>query len=225
MNRLATGADTRSMPIVHDALRRDLGRTQSALTISPHLAVPRRLAIADHLRWMMTFLHEHHTAEDAGLWPVVRRNNPSSSALLDDMARDHERIGPGIESVVRAADGYGHSDSDDARCEVLRAIDTLSAVLLPHLEREEAETMPVVGDSITQADWERWDKDYNIKPNSLSQLGRIGHWIMDDLDPGRQRIIKELVPPVPRFVLVHGFRHSYERYAAACWGGSRSTPA
>jgi hypothetical protein len=52
------------MGVVHDALRRDLARLQSALGSAPPPDGDRRMAIADHARWLMDFPHHHHQAED-----------------------------------------------------------------------------------------------------------------------------------------------------------------
>jgi hypothetical protein len=46
-------ADARLMDIVHEALRRDLGRTRQALNATPPPAMRQRQAIAEHLGWMM----------------------------------------------------------------------------------------------------------------------------------------------------------------------------
>lgn len=46
------------MEIVHDVLRRDLVRLRSALGSAPPPDGNRRVAIADHARWMMDFLHD-----------------------------------------------------------------------------------------------------------------------------------------------------------------------
>jgi len=67
---------TTIMGIVHDALRRDFARLQSALGSAQPPDSDRRVAIADHARWMMDFLHHHHQAEDTGLWPLIRQRAP-----------------------------------------------------------------------------------------------------------------------------------------------------
>jgi hypothetical protein len=92
-------ADTRTMGIVHSALRRDLTRSSDAL--SGHL-IPgeaQRVAIAGHVQALMDFLQVHHSGEDAWLWPTMRRLNPSASALLDQMEDDHLAITPHMEKV------------------------------------------------------------------------------------------------------------------------------
>ena len=42
--------------------------------------------------------------------------------------------------------------------------------------------MPVVSASITQAEWQAVEQEYNIKPKSLAQLGMEGHWLLDGID-------------------------------------------
>ncbi|MDX5453885.1 MAG: hemerythrin domain-containing protein, partial [Rhodococcus sp. (in: high G+C Gram-positive bacteria)] len=76
-------ADTRIMRIVHSALRRDLTRAAQVLRTAPAPERTQRVALADHLVWMMQFLHLHHSGEDQGLWPLVRAVNPAAEALLD----------------------------------------------------------------------------------------------------------------------------------------------
>ncbi len=61
----AAPADTRMMGgILHDALRRDLGRARTVLTAPTPPAQSQRIAVADHLLWMMDYLRYHHRTED-----------------------------------------------------------------------------------------------------------------------------------------------------------------
>jgi hemerythrin-like domain-containing protein len=211
-------ADTRLMGIVHEALRRDLRRTRTVLTAIPPPVDDRRRAIARHLAWMMHFLHAHHRTEDEGLYPMVRERDHAAATLLDQMNADHEVIAPGIERVEAAAADYRRGDTDGQRERLLAALDDLEERLLPHLRREEDEMMPVVSSTITERELRQWDEEQNIKPKSLAQLGREGHWILDGLGPDDRKVVLHLVPPVPRFLLLHGFAGAYRRHLAACWG-------
>jgi len=211
-------ADTRMMGIVHEALRRDLGRARTVLTAIPPPIGAQRRAIAAHLGWMMRFLHAHHRTEDEGLYPMVRERDPAAGALLDRMNADHEAIAPGIERVEAAAADYGRADADGQRERLLAALDDLEDSLLPHLRREEDDMMPVVSCTITQRELRHWDEEQNIKPKSLAELGGEGHWILDGLGPEERDLVVHLVPPVPRLLLLHGFARAYRRHLASCWG-------
>lgn len=208
-------ADTRSMGIVHSALRRDLERTRLVLQTEPWPEGKRRSALAAHVLWMMHFLHIHHTGEDVGLWPLIRAKNPAAGVLLDQMDADHRRIAPAIIALEDAARAYR---DDDARGQLLEALAGLTAVLLPHLRREELEMMPVVAATITDAEYHDVEQEHFVKPKSFTELGLEGHWIIDGLGPEDREVILGVVPAVPRFVLLHAFARSYRRKAALMWG-------
>lgn len=210
-------ADTRIMGIVHQALRRDLERARTALTAADPPADGTREAIARHVRWMMTFLHHHHAAEDDGLYPLVRARSLEAAALLDQMHADHERIQPAIGGVEAAAAAYLEGDDGAARIRLVVALDDLEASLLPHLLSEEDEMMPVVSATLTEDEWRRWDREYNLEPKSMAELGFEGHWLIDDLGPQDRDLVVHLVAPIPRLILLKGFARSYRRRAAACW--------
>jgi hypothetical protein len=208
-------ADTRVMAIVHRALRRDLARARQVLAVEDALTPAQRVAVGDHLRWLMVFLHEHHQGEDRGLWPRVRAANRDAGPLLDQMDRDHHAIAPGMAALEQAAEtlrGGGPA------APVLDAIDLLEANLLPHLRREEDEMMPVVSASLTQRGWNAYDQKENIEGRSPLRLGIVGHWLLDGLTPDEAELVTGLVPPVKRFVLVHAIGPIYRRQARRRWG-------
>ena len=195
-------ADTRINGVVHAALRRDLVRVRTTLVTQPYPQSPQRLALGEHAVWLMEFLHGHHTGEDAGVWPLVRERNPSASTLLDSLEADHGRIDPTVDADGRR---YADTTSDEPRVELVAALDALTTVLFPHLDREVEEAMPVVSASITQAEWRAVERMYFIKPKSLSQLGMEAHWLVDGIDREGYQIVVHTVPAVPRFILLHGF--------------------
>jgi hemerythrin-like domain-containing protein len=214
-------ADTRMMGVVHSALRRDLVRVGLILG-TPQAAEPaRRTALAEHLLWMMRFLHEHHSGEDEGLYPLVQRRNPASADLLERMDADHASIAPAMAALTAAAKHH-LTDRTSPDSTLQRAVDQLSAVLLPHLEREELEMMPVVAASITEGEWRSWDQEFNIKPKGLSTLAEQAHWVLDGLDEESSDHVRHLVPPVPRFILITLLGGRYRRRRTTLWHGTRA---
>jgi len=209
-------ADTNMMRIVHSALRRDLHRAEIALNVKQPRPPAQQLAIVRHLEWMMSFLHTHHRSEDDGLYPLVRDRDPAAAELLDAMDADHRAVASAIAEVEAATGDSAVRDGSDQR--LIDAVAGLSNVLLPHLEREENEMMPVVSSVVTDSEWRKLEAQYNLKGKSSWELGFEGHWLIDGASPeDRQRVVG-LVPTIPRFILVHGFARSYRRRAVACWG-------
>ena len=218
----AKPADTRVMGIVHSALRRDLERAHHALTTWPYPFDEQRIAIADHLVWMMNFLHHHHESEDEHLYPMVRERNADARNLLDRMDSDHRSILPAMASLESAAVAYRATSG--AREQVVGAIDALRSVLLPHLEREEGEMMPIVSATISDAEWRRWDDEYNVKPLGPIDLADQGLFILDSLEGEERQAITELVPAVPRWIILNIMIRRYRRQAFDRWRTPEFSP-
>jgi hemerythrin-like domain-containing protein len=211
-------ADTTMMRIVHNALRRDLRRAQSVLAAVPPPARDKQKAVAAHLTWMMQFLRDHHRSEDEGLYPLVRARAVAAADVLDAMEQQHDAIAASITVVESSAAALTVDHSGGATRQLLRALDELEQVLLPHLRREEDEAMPVVSAVITNAEWQAIEQEHNLKPKSLFELGREGHWLIDDADDEDRATVLGLVPAITRFVLLHGFARRYRTQKEACWG-------
>ena len=90
-------------------------------------------------------------------------------------------------------------------------------MLLPHLDREVAEAMPVVPQTLTAREWEAWNKQANVKGKPLRELGLEGHWLIDEIDPEGYQVVAHQVPAVARFILLHGFARPYRRRRDAWW--------
>ena len=214
-------ADTQMMGVMHSALRRDLVRVRMVLG-TPAAAEPRRRqALAEHALWLMHVLHTHHSGEDEGLYPLVVSRNPDARDLVAQMDRDHAEI---ARSMTRLSDAAREHLADPRRTDdgLIEALDGLRDVLLPHLEREELEMMPVVSQSITEREWREWDEEFNLKPKGLFELAEQGHWVIDGLDASSRDHVEHLVPPVPRFILLKVLGGRYRRRRAALWDGTRA---
>ena len=221
-------ADTTMMRIVHDAL--PTRPRQGELRRSPGLSGQARSSGGPSARtstWMMRFLHAHHASEDDGLYPLVRERAGAAAEMLDvldRMARQHEAIAPAMAAVETAAMALAANGSDDATQQTTAALDALAAVLLPHLQEEEDDAMPIAARLITAAEWQAIEKQHNLDPKSMSELGFEGHWLIDSASDADRATVIGLVPPVQRFILLHGFARRYRRHAAACWTQGAKPP-
>jgi hypothetical protein len=120
--------------------------------------------------------------------------------------------------VEAAAHRYEVHDDPEP---LVAALDRLCEVLLPHLQREEDELMPVVSRVVTVGEWSAIEQAYNLSGKSKATLGREGHWLMDGASREDQARVLALVPLAPRLVLRFAFGPSYRRHQRACWGPPR----
>ncbi|GAA1479911.1 hypothetical protein GCM10009624_03510 [Gordonia sinesedis] len=215
--RLHDACDTRIMGIVHAALRRDLERSLSVLDGSPE---PARLqALGSHLLWVADFLHHHHDNEDHELYPRLRAKVPELAPILDAMDAEHVAVGPALMALEDVARRVGSGDPAATASDLRAAVTELQNVLVPHLEHEEDEMMPLVEANLTAGEWATYDRANQDKPQS--ELAFTGHWIVDGLtDPESVEVVRRLVPAVPRFVMLHLLGGAYRRRCAQLWGGT-----
>jgi hypothetical protein len=133
------------------------------------------------------------------------------------MAADHQRNAPRADVVAAAAREYATTVADPPRAALVEALDRLVEVLVPHLDRELVEAMPVVAATITGSEWDAVEQEYNIKPKKARQLAMEAHWLLDGIDAEGYDVVVHKVPAVQRFVLLHGYGRAYRRQAEARW--------
>src|SRR5687767_13837391 len=130
--------------VFHMALRRDLERATAVLADATHPTPAQRAALAEHVDLVLDLLHHHHTGEDTGLWPLVRRRAPDLGSQLDAMEAEHASVAGAIVSTRGAARQHAATTDPSAARRMREALVELGGVLLPHLDHEETEVMPRV---------------------------------------------------------------------------------
>ncbi len=211
-------ADVTMMYLIHDAIRRDLDRLEDGLhrLASLHAGPARRALIAALDRSWADFdhyLHHHHAAEDARLWPLLRKVCPMTGELLEDMEAEHAAIDPLVREcrsgLARSLTSYPTFEDASRAAD---AVGGLRTVLRDHLEHEEFEALPYIvdhfGDHWTQFE-ERQRKDAG-----RSGLTRFLPWVLDDADPSRAEWVRDHLP-APVYLLVSGVFLRRRRRAVA----------
>jgi Hemerythrin HHE cation binding domain len=99
------------------------------------------------------FVHSHHGAESAILFPGLRRANPSLGPTVDRLEADHRTVAVLLDSVEALADdlvreGAEVGPADDSasrtRHRLVAAIAELGAHLIEHLDFEEESISPTL---------------------------------------------------------------------------------
>jgi hemerythrin-like domain-containing protein len=212
-------ADTVMMGVMHDAMPRDFVRACAVLSSETPLGGVQRAALADHVVFMLEFLHDHHHNEDERLWPLVRAHDPMLGEALDRMSDDHASIAAGAADVLRTMGAFRSDAGDAGRRELAGALDGFNCVLLPHLAHEEAEVMPRVSACLTADQWHAFEKDA-MPPFTVPVLAEYFNWFLEDLDEDRTRRVKASLPAPIVFTMTRVFGRGYRRRAAQRWLGA-----
>lgn len=94
------------------------------------------LQLRQHCLAFCRSLEFHHTAEDAGLFPFLAERHPEMREFFLRIAEDHRTVARLQEDLVRALEGP--DDGFSGR------VERLSRELEAHLDREEAQLLPVL---------------------------------------------------------------------------------
>jgi len=134
---------------VHALIRRDLDLIQGLATqaldgvdaedLRRQLGDPKR----DSTLWRLqvtclrycSFVHLHHSAEDADFFSELRETNPAISPVIDRLRTEHRRVSDDLDAVESAANALG--DDQQARKAVVDTLHALQQNLLAHLDYEE----------------------------------------------------------------------------------------
>lgn len=154
----------RELLYIHTILRRDLQtvrqlaeEARAGLTTLEILAKIRKLETNSPL-WRLKygcmyycrFVHSHHTLEDAALFPMVRRHDPTLNSVVDRLEEDHLTVHHITERIAALADAVETDASGHSRDRLVEALTELEEHLLTHLAFEEESLGPLL------SSWDRW---------------------------------------------------------------------
>jgi Hemerythrin HHE cation binding domain len=143
---------------VHSAIRRDL-EVVEGLAADVENGLPGE-AVEKTLKQLKTsgplwrlkvnclrycrFVHSHHRAEDALLFPALRAVDPSMDPIVDRLEGDHARVSDLLDAIDDAAQALSGTDADKARRRVVDRLQELHSELLAHLDYEELDAGPAM---------------------------------------------------------------------------------
>ena len=149
---------------VHRLIRRDL-ETVRALAADIRTGLPgddaaaaiQSLEVAGPL-WRLKinclqycrFVHAHHHAESALLFPRLRATDPALGPVVDKLEADHAQVSDLLDEVTAAAGALAEQEEPARRTRLIDALSGLSTVLLAHLDYEEEH---IAGTLRTWAGW------------------------------------------------------------------------
>ena len=183
-----------AMQAAHDAFRRDLERMARAATPANLRHPERRQSILNGWAVFENQLLIHHKHEDRFLWPRLRTRLAGSAAAmstLDAMDAEHALIDPLLEAV-----NHSFANGGEGAGEV---IDEMTGKLGGHLDHEEREAMPMIGEALSDAEWKAVVSDIR-KATKLSSAAQFMPWLSDGVDARDEKTILSIMPPPARVV-------------------------
>jgi len=179
-------ADLGVMLAAHRAFRRDVTTLARAASRDTLRDPVRRVTVGTGWEVFRRQLLLHHQAEDAGVWPVLRTRlagRADELAVLDAMAAEHRLIDPLVATVDQAL--------GDERLPLGDVIGELASTLGGHLGHEERDALPLIGATLTAAEWEGLMASLQPAP----ELSELVPWLVDGLPADDAADVLAMFPP------------------------------
>lgn len=204
--------------VIHAAVRRDLGRLESALATAPDgdRARARQLQVA--YANLHGQLKHHHEGEDTHVFPFLARV-AGAAELIEVMESEHQAMADALAGARAAMDSYASTgsavDAHAAKDAVARANDVVER----HLHHEENDLEPLMLPHLETPEWKAVEK--RLRPASLAVSGRFMAWVQDGMPEAERAYLRSTIPAPVTFLLSRLAGRSYYRDVAPAWRPAR----
>jgi hypothetical protein len=181
-----SAADLGVMLAAHRAFRRDVTTLARAASRDTLRDPVRRVTVGTGWEVFRRQLLLHHQAEDAGVWPVLRTRlagRADDLAVLDEMAAEHSLIDPLVATVDQAL--------GDEQLPLGDVVSELASTLGGHLDHEERDALPLIGATLTDAEWRGLMASLQPAP----ELSELVPWLVDGLPADDAADVLAMFPP------------------------------
>ncbi len=211
--------DFTMLELIHAALRRDLVRLAGAL--EEDLQPRRARLVARQWQAFSLHLHDHHTAEDRFVWPVIeKRANGEADEVLAGMRAEHSVIDPLLE---RADDAFSQLAADPDplnRGHASAVLAEVTRVLEAHLRHEERDAVPLAERFLLQSDLDHMAEVQRREGGIRGALSFLP-WVLEGAPEDVQRRFLGGLPP-PLQVRAARARRRHQREVATAFGSPSS---
>lgn len=146
-------ADPTAMTRFHHIFREALTATPRFVGGAAPGDTDRAELVGTYYDNVLRLLHAHHEAEDLTIYPWMRERLPEHADIFTRMDAEHGAILGPLTAAERAVAAWRTDPSQATREATVSALAGLEGVLVRHLDDEEAEAVPLIGQCITVAEW------------------------------------------------------------------------
>jgi hypothetical protein len=147
------GIDVSDMYAVHQVFRDAFGSGATLVGSAGEEDVERQILVGDYYSDVLALLAVHHEGEDELVWPKLRERAPEHTALIDEMEGMHHAIHADIDRASESLGAWSAQPDSTTAAQLTATLEAVNASLIPHLDREEREILPIAAATMTQEEW------------------------------------------------------------------------
>jgi hemerythrin-like domain-containing protein len=207
-----TSIDVRDMRIIHETFRSAYEESANLVRTSPTPSSSRVTFLADHIDFGLTMLHHHHEGEDELLYPLLIARIPDHAARTAEVDHEHKLVRSSIDTALSACASWRAAPSADSAAALANSLDELNAHLVPHLDNEEREIVPLAATTVTQKEWDALAKHGVASIPARKRLVAFG-MILEPLNQADRAYMLTALPPPVRLVYRMTGQRNWNKYA------------
>ncbi|MFV2174015.1 DUF4267 domain-containing protein [Actinomadura sp. LOL_016] len=207
----STTSFTHGMVVIHRGLRRESRVLAELVGATRPGDRHRARAVAAHLADYLLGLHNHHHGEDELIWPLLLSRVDLDADVVLRMEAQHERVAATIARLRALAGPWARTADPAVRDALVAALAEHRAVLVEHLDDEEAHLLPIAERHLTEAEWNK-QGDHFVQHTPKTKLLTLLGVVLEDATPQeRAEFLAGLPAPARAFWRRFGARHHAAR--------------
>lgn len=146
-------ADIRLIQAVHNTFRTGLTRLIDATAKLEPSAL--QSSVGRYWNFYSAILDYHHHNEDDEDFPLLAGYYPDIQPLVDELGADHRQMLDVMAKVNAAVESFQTTPETAGKDEINAAAVELRDLFFPHLDREDAEVLPMYAKWIPHDEWDK----------------------------------------------------------------------
>ena len=190
-------ADTSDMPAVHRVFRDAVADAPALVGAAPAGDTARSGTVGSYYDNVLRFLEAHHEGEDLLVTPrLLERCRDDEAVVVRRIADQHHDVLTLMPDCNRAVAAWRASADPAAADDAVAAVRALGDLLVPHLDEEESEVLPLASTYLTAPEWGE------LPGHGMGAFGGDNLWLIVGLireqftDQQRQMMLAHMPPPV-----------------------------
>lgn len=185
--------NTQDMKVVHRALRRESRLLIELVSAVAPGDVARATVIADHFGDYRAGLKSHHEGEDELLWPPLLARVDVEAEIVLRMEAQHERVSATLTRLESAVPAWAATAGAEERDALVAVLVDHRAVLIEHLDDEEAALLPLAAEYITEKEWASLGEHLVLNTPKLTLLTLFG-MVLEEASPAERALMLSGLP-------------------------------
>jgi hemerythrin-like domain-containing protein len=213
-------ADSRDMIVVHTMFRKQFAAIPELVNDVADGDRAQAAIVADHVAWMVAFLHAHHEGEDMLVWPrLVERCPTEVEPLIFTMESQHHALAMTLDALAATAGAWRETAAAQERAALAEAATELLVQVAEHLDLEELKVLSLIDKYLTEREWKQVGGS-GLKKMSFGKLTVAFGMILDGASPQYVQTMRDTLPrPAWLLFSVLGPR-AYTKYATHLHGST-----